>query len=369
MSRIDDAVDTIRAVLLGSRIRIAATVIGVLVVTIVGSFTLGVLGAPAVQEVDNRFGDVSNDTTVVHTDLLVHNPNPIGIQHGATTINYTVRMNDVPMAVGGREGLDVETGNSTLAFTTRMDNGQIPAWWATHVNNDERTVVTIDAVVRASIVGRHRYDLTQEKQVETDIIGNFNSNETRPVRADDPPPVFSDPVLYVNRTSATWGEATREETPIDMTFALYNPQTLPYTISELGYEITMNGVQVGERKTDDLAAIPPGTTKTVTTRARIINPNLDDWWVTHLRNDEVTQVRIEFYAVLAGDELTGDVRVPLDRLTCEETIETDIFGTKNATDGDRATPTPTPTPEGGEPTPTPNDDLNPVSTPTETELL
>jgi hypothetical protein len=80
-------------------------------------------------------------------------------------------------------------------------------------------------------------------------------------------------------------------------------------------------------------------------------------------------VRIEFYAVLAGDELTGDVRVPLDRLTYEETIETDIFGTKNATDGDRATSTPTPTPEGGEPTPTPTDDLNPVSTPTETELL
>jgi LEA14-like dessication related protein len=371
MSRIDGAVTGVRAALFGTRIRFVATVVGVLAVTLVGAFALGVLGAPAVQDVDNRFGEVSNDTTVVHTDLVVNNPNPIGVQLGDSTINYTVRMNGVPMAVGGRTGLDIATGNSTLPFTTRMDNGQIPAWWATHVNEGERTVVTINATVRASLVGRHQYDLTQEKEVETDIIGNFNSGETRPVEADDPPPTFSNPVLYVNRTSAQWGEATREETPIDMTFDLYNPQTLPFTVSEFGYEITMNGVRVGEGTTEGLAAILPGATETVTTRARIINPNLDDWWVTHLRNDQVTNVRIEFYAVLAGDELTGDIRVPLDRLTYEETIETDIFGNKNATAGTEASPTPTAdgSDAGPTPTPTPTEDTEPLGTPTDTDLL
>ena len=357
--------------LTASRLRIAGTVVGVLVVSLLGAFALGVLGTPAVQEVDNRFGEVDEETTVIYTDLVVNNPNPIGIQRGNATINYTVRMNDVPMAVGGREGINVTEGNSTLEFTTRMRNEQIPRWWVTHVNNDERTVVTVDGSVRTSILGQRQYDITQEQAVETDIIGDFNSDETRPVNADDPPPVFSNPVLYVNRTSAAWGEATEEATPIDMEFVLYNPQTLPFAVTELGYEITMNGVPVGEGATDDVATIPPGATETVRTEARIVNPNLDDWWVTHLRNDQVTNLRIEFYAVVSADQLAQDVRIPLDRLTYEETIETDIFGNKNATADDR--PGPTPTPSNGEPaatptsTPTPTSE-DPVESPTDDPL-
>jgi LEA14-like dessication related protein len=369
MSRTDGAVIAAKAAFLGTRIRIIGTVVGVIVAALIGSFALGVLGAPAVQEVDNRFGEVRNDTTEIHTDLLVDNPNPIGIQLGNTTVNYTVRMNDVPIAVGGREGLDIETGNSTLPFTTRMDNGQIPAWWVTHVNNDERTVVTINATIRTSILGRHRYDITQEKVIQTAIIGNFNSNETRPVESDDPPPVFSNPVLYVNRTSARWGEATADATPIDMEFLMYNPQTTPFTITELGYEITMNGVPVGEGRTDDITAIPPGTTETVRTRARITNPNLDDWWVTHLRNDQVTNLRIEFYATVSADAVSQDVRVPLDRLTYEETIETDIFGNKNADEDEGPATTPTQPPAGTESTPTPPMIPDPVDTPTDTDEL
>ena len=215
MSRLDGVVSA-------RRLKIAGAAVGVLVVSIVGAFAFGVLGAPAVEEVDNRFGEASNETTVVYTDLVVNNPNPIGVQLGDTTINYTVRMNDVPMAVGGREGLNIEEGNSTQEFTTRMDNEQIPPWW-----------------------------------------------------------------------------------------------------------------------------------------------------VTHLRNDQVTNLRIEFYAVVSTDQLAQDVRIPLDRLTYEETIETDIFGNKNATADDR--PGPTPTPSNGEPaatptsTPTPTSE-DPVESPTDDPL-
>ena len=366
MSRLDDVVSA-------RRLKIAGAVVGVLVVSIIGAFAFGVLGAPAVEEVDNRFGEADNETTVVYTDLVVDNPNPIGVQLGDTTINYTVRMNDVPMAVGGREGLDIQEGSSTQEFTTRMDNEQIPPWWVTHVNNDERTVVTINATVQTSILGQRQYDLTQEKEVETDIIGQFNSEETRPVRSEDAPPVFSDPVLYVNRTGAEWGNATEAETPIDMEFLLYNPQTTPFTVTELGYEITMNGVLVGEGATDDLAAILPGQTEAVETEARILNPNLDDWWVTHLQNDQVTDLRIEFYAKVSTDGLAQDVRVPLDELTYEKTIETDIFGNKNASDDEAPSGTPTPTDGEPAPSPTPTDILEEPEpdpdTPTDDDLL
>ncbi len=370
--------DGLGEIVTAGRLKVAGAVVGVLVASLVGAVALGVLGTPAVEAVDNRFGEVDNETTVIDTDLVVDNPNPVGVQLGNTTINYTVRMNDVAMAVGGREGLGVEPGNSTLEFTTRMDNERIPTWWVTHVNGDERTVVTINATVRTSLLGERQFDITQEQEVETDIIGQFNSDETRPVEADDPPPGVRNPILYVNRTSASWGEATAETTPIDMEFLVYNPKTVPFTVTELGYEITMNGVAVGEGRTEEATAIPPGGTETIRTETLIRNGNLDDWWVTHLRNDQVTDLRIEFYAVVSGELLPQDVRVPLDELTYERTIETDIFGNKNAsTDRDETTPTPaddgtatpeptptpTPTPEPADPVDGPVDDGTPTATP------
>ena len=312
-------------------LKVAAAVVGVLVASLVGAFALGAVGAPSVVGVENRFGNVTDETTVIHTDLVVNNPNPVGVQLGDTRIDYTVRMNEVPMAEGGGVGLDVGTGNSTQSFTSEMDNGQIPTWWRSHVNDGERTVVSINATVQTSVLGDREFDVTQQREIETDLIGQFNSNETRPVEAEDPPPTASNPLLYVNRTGAAWGQATERETPIDMEFEVYNPQVEPYVITEVGYEITMNDVQVGEGRSDDSYVIPGGGTETLRTRTLMRNQRLDDWWVTHLRNDQVTDLRIEFHALV---ELpTGNtVRVPLDELTYQETVETDIFGTKNQTD-------------------------------------
>ncbi len=357
------------------RLQLVAAIVGIVIVSLLAAVGLGAIGAPSVESVDNRFGDVDENATIVETDLLVHNPNPIGVQLGDTTINYTVYMNDVEMATGGREGLSIDRGNSTLAFETEMDNRAIPPWWVSHVDGGERTAVTIDATVETSLLGERAFDFTQEREVETDIIGAFNSEETREVNADDPPPTTSNPILYVNETRAEWGAVTDAETPIEMEFDVYNPQTEPYAITEIGYEITMNGVDVGEGATDREYVIPGGTTETVETEAVIRNDRLDDWWVTHLQNDEVTELRIEFDAVVELPTGT-EIRVPLEELTYERTIETDIFDNRDddrspeETDGESdGTPTPdgeteteTPTPDGDDeeetetPTPTPDDD-------------
>jgi len=38
---------------------------------------------PSVAAIDNTFGDVTNETTAIETDLVVSNPNPAG--SGSTT--------------------------------------------------------------------------------------------------------------------------------------------------------------------------------------------------------------------------------------------------------------------------------------------
>lgn len=322
-----------RGLVVMARLQVLAAVGGLLVLTIGGALALGVVGAPSVEGVDNRFGEVTNETTIVHTDLRINNPNPIGIQLGGTTVEYTVWMNEVPMAAGGSEGIAIGRGDTSLPFRTTMDNERIPAWWTSHVDGGERTTVWINATVRSSLVGEQEFDLTENREVETDLIGEFNSDEVREVNADDPPPTTSNPVLYVNRTGATWGPVTDERTPMDLEFLVYNPHLEPYAITELGYEITMNEVPVGEGATEDVFVVPGGQTETVETRAAIRSRTLDDWWVTHLRNDQVTDVRIELYALI---ELpTGqEIHVPLEELTYEETVETDLFDNEDGSNDD-----------------------------------
>lgn len=316
-------------------VRAAVLALGLVTAFVGGVMALGVVGAPEVVGVENQFGEVTRSTTVIATDVVLHNPNPVGIQLGGTTVNYTVAMNDVHIASGQKDGLTIGRGNTRLHFTTAMDNRKIPEWWVTHVSNGERTTVTVNATSRTTILGTRKFPTVERKTVETNIIGEFNSDQARPVEAPRTLPLTSDPLFYVNHTSAEWGRVTGAETPIDMTFMVYNPQSYPLPIMELGYTVTMNGIRVGAGATQDRHIVSPGAIETVRARTVIINDRLPEWWVTHLRNSQLTVLRINFYA-LVGLPTGGTLQVPLDVLTYEQPIETDILGNKNDKNGSTA---------------------------------
>ena len=159
--------------LLGSKLKIG--LLGVLVVggTVGGAFALGVLGVPSVVAVDNSFGDVTNETTAIETDLVVSNPNPVGIGLDGVSVNYTVSMNDIEMAQGGREGVRLGAGNATIPLETDLRNDAIPSWWVSHVRGGERTTVGIDATVTSDLLGRSAA-FSRSREITTDLLGAFN---------------------------------------------------------------------------------------------------------------------------------------------------------------------------------------------------
>lgn len=299
----------------------------VLVVALAGAGVLyGVLGAPGVAGVDNEFGNLTNQANEIETALVVSNPNPIGISAGNTSVDYAVRMNDVAMANGSRGNLALDKGNTTLRFSTRMRNDKIPEWWVTHIRNGEKTTLRLRSTVHFSLVGRS-VRVPYSQPIETDAIGEFDSTETRPVNANVP--LVSDPVLYVNETGANCGTVTSEKTPIRMRMRVYNPKSVPYTVSEIGYDVTMNGIAVGDGTTERPYTIPGKSEKTFRMRTVIRNGRLDDWWVSHLKNGQKTDLEMSFYANI---ELPNGetVRVPLRQLTYEKRIETHIFENDSA---------------------------------------
>lgn len=317
---------SLRSLLFGTKVRVAAVTLLVLASSVGGAYALGAIGTPSVTGVDNEFGPVDENETVVYTDLVVENPNPVGASLDGLSVAYAVSMNDVRVASGEKEGVSVGAGRSRLAFETTMRNDRIPAWWVTHVRNGETSEVVVDAEVHSSLLDRST-TIPQERTVETDIIGQFRSTEDRPVDADHP--LVSDPVVIVRETDARWGNVTNETTPIETEFVVYNPKTTPYVVTEIGYEITMNGVDVGNGSTEREYAIPGKDRRTVRAETAIDNGRLDEWWVSHLRRDQTTDLQIDFYATVRLSE--GEtVRVPMDELTYNRTIETDIFGNENA---------------------------------------
>jgi hypothetical protein len=95
----------------------------------------------------------------------------------------------------------------------------------------------------------------------------------------------------------------------------------------------MNDISVGEGEAGRTTTIPPGETVPVEATTVIRTQTLDEWWVSHLQNDQVTELRMRMYLTVdlsaAGG---GEQRVPLDEFT--RTIETDVFGTKDAAAAD-----------------------------------
>jgi LEA14-like dessication related protein len=312
-----------------------------IVVLVVGALTvLGVLGIPGVVAVENRFGGVNASATVVETDLVVENPNPVGISLGGVTVDYTVRMNDIPMANGTKDGVAVGAGNTTVETTTLLYNERIPGWWVSHVRDGERTDLAVDARVRSSTLGQSVSTTPATREIETDVLSAVNSDRTRPINASRLP--VSDPVLYVNETRAEWGAVTESETPIRMAFVVYNPRPYPVPVSKLGYDVTMNDVAVGEAATEKSVVIPPESTRTVEATTTIRTDRLDEWWVTHVERNQVTTLRLDFYVRVDLSAVgAGSIRVPLEPYTT--TIETDVFGTKPETGTDQGTATPTAT--------------------------
>ena len=310
--------------------RVGALVAALLVVvaTVAAGFALGVLGTPSVVGVSNHFGAVTAETTTIETDVVVNNPNPVGGRVGDVSIAYAVDINDVRMATGRKDDITIGRGNSTVGLSTRMRNERIPAWWVTHLRNGEHSELVVHATVTSGTLGRSVEAPKIRKDIDTDIASSFNTTETRPIEADRGP-LVQDPVLSVEETSGWWSDVTREETTVAMRFRVHNPKPYPIPLQAVRYDVDMNGVDVGSGGTDRSYVLPPGGTRTVAAELTLENDRLDEWWVSHLRRNQETELALGLSLVVDLSNVPGGgptVALPVD--TIEHTFETDVFGNK-----------------------------------------
>lgn len=293
-----------------------------------GAYALsGGFQQPTVEQVDVRWGTVTEDTSTIRATIVVHNPNAVGIP-GVATVGYEARLNDVTIASGAKSGVGLSPGRNELELAIPVENGQIPAWWVTHVEGGEQSTLTIEPTIRAPL--GLSYPLpAQQQPFETDILGSFASDASTEVA------LFGEPFLVLGEQSATWGEPTDESTPVTFTAEVTNEHDRPLTFDGVGYVVTMNGITMGEGETRESFTVPPGETKTLEIRAALDTAKFDEWWVSHLEGDESTTMAVETYAVVEGGEEDPTVDISLVEMRLD--LETDLLGGGGASTSDATT--------------------------------
>lgn len=297
-------------------------VVGVVVLLSAASSGFLVLGsdlsvaAPTVESVESEFGNVTTAESEIRTRVVVENPNERGFPV-PTTVGYDVYLNEVRVAEGSTSVGGLAAGRSEIRVPGTFDNTRVPAWWVSHVNNGERTELTIGPGI--SVAGVYAESLpNRTTTVETDLLGPLAAGGTETVT------VAGEDVLVVSNRSASWGEATTERTPVRFAVDLRNVHDRPVELDGTEYRIEMNDVVVGEGTTDEGIVLEPGESGTFVVNASLDTARMQDWWVTHLRRGETTILSVEVYGVVEdGDERD---RVPLSAFDRELRFETDLLG-------------------------------------------
>ncbi|WP_436932633.1 LEA type 2 family protein [Halosimplex halobium] len=286
--------------------------VGVVLAALVAT---GVLAAPAVGSVESEWGTVTAESTAIETTATVDNPNPVGVP-GVVSVAYTARLNDVVLARGEKSGVGFPAGTSRLRLSTEMNNDRIADWWVAHVNDGETSELRVTATVSGP--GFSRGIPAQRSTVETDLLGGFATGEARTVR------FRGDPFLVVGNGTAAWGDADGSVTPLSVSSTVENVHDYPVTLDGVDYVVEMNNVTLAEGRQRSGIDVAPGETGTLDVRMGLDSAKMADWWATHVRAGERSNLSVALYGLVERDG--GYERVPIRVYERSLELETDVLG-------------------------------------------
>lgn len=118
-----------------------------------------------------------------------------------------------------------------------------------------------------------------------------------------------------------WGEVENQSVEIVSSGWVYNPNPFKLNVStlDIGYAVTMNGVKLARGGKKGLY-IPSKNNTTIDVSTTLEPDKVPKWWVTHLRNDEESNLRVPINLQL---KIFG-YPITIDGVSYTDKIETDI---------------------------------------------
>lgn len=311
--------------------RIAVGAVGLivgLIVIVAIAYLTGIIGLPSVGVEDpGDWGNSTANSTEIVTTLNVNNPNPIGVTiSSGFSAEYQVALNDVELVSGSRDSISIPKGESTITLRSTLDNEQLTPWWVAFVRNNETIEMRatgsadIDALVSKTI------DFPAFEQTlladQRPVVDSFDGAVSEMEGAYTADAGLASAGYEIRNASAAWGEVTEPTSNMTLTFEIHNPGDVPVPLVPDGFRLnaTGNDVPLFTAGRDALtpqnvspdAMLAPGETRTVVYTVSMSNENIDEWFVSHVQNNEQTQFVIEPKMEFAVPELDVGITVPQD---------------------------------------------------------
>jgi LEA14-like dessication related protein len=246
--------------------------------------------------VTSSWGTVTLETTEIDTVVKANNPTPLS--RSLQRVNVDLYINDLKIASKTYEkateiGPMQETGVSLTSF---LNNSEIPELWSTYIKNGNEFHVKLDGNVTFKTWLREiTCPISYNTTVHTDLLELLNEAGSQDFRVGST-------ALKLKSLGLTWGEVGLNQTEIIASALIFNPNSYSIAIKTLSCAIEMNDIRMGGgiiyRSTD----LKPESEETILFEATIDSTMLNEWWNTHLRNDQVTSInfRLDGLAEIFG---------------------------------------------------------------------
>jgi LEA14-like dessication related protein len=274
-------------------------VIGILIVAvavIAGLFEFErlELGKPTVTGITQDLGEFTATKSEILTGVVMKNPNPVPIP--LESIEADVFMNGIKIGEISSVGkTEIEASQeSILRLSTKIDNHKIQDWWVSHIKNGERTNVSVRGNLIFDLgLTKHEYPLEFESSLKTDILSDSclasEGSEGRSAASA---------LLTVMDADSLFGAVTADETEIITTVILNNEGDIPILLAGYDYEIVMNEMKLGEGRVATNDILAPDSAVTISLITPLQNDKISDWWVSHLKNGERTELKLKIQPVV-----------------------------------------------------------------------
>ena len=208
-------------------------------------------------------------------------------------IEFNLYINDLKIASEVSEkSIEVKPlGKTETSLRSFLNNNKIPDLWTTYLKKDDFNVTLAGNVTFGSWIREIVCPIGYKTRVHTPLLELLNIRHPRDLRAGPT-------TLTLKSLNLTLGEVTSVQTKLNCNAVIYNPNSYPITLKRINYTIEMNGIKMGEGGDKyNSTVLEAKIDNNVWFMAIMNNAMLDDWWATHLRNNQVTNVAVKLRGV------------------------------------------------------------------------
>ncbi len=128
---------------------------------------------------------------------------------------------------------------------------------------------------------------------------------------------FGKPEIVEYKNS--WGEITNSYSEMITYLKINNPNPFPISIKSIKVNLFMNGIKMGEGRTEDITLKAMDITD-LKISTKIDNTKIPEWWITHIKNGEKSKILVDGKIILKFGIM--EFEIPFKE---ETEIKTDIL--------------------------------------------